>query len=343
MSKNWISVHIFYTGNTDPLIVDCIAPLIERLRAGGLIRRYFFIRYWMEGLHVRLRLLPAENVAQAEIKQIIDPVISDYLKQKPALYTLNEESVQPLYKKFFIAEYGEKNWVETYGIDGVMPFRPNNSFHYIDYEPEYDRYGGVEGVELAEWHFEKSSDIVIQLIRETNIHVRTILLGQSIRLMLPFYYVFLEDDNKVISFLDRFIWQWYTTYYEDITKLSKFDKNHMRMADNLRRRIASSRSYVVDGRSEHFPALERAWAAHLWELRDKVRDLVEARMLVFPSKRGGQITVDSLESAYSFLLNSYIHMTNNRLGARIPDEVYISYLIKRSLEMQHLASQEVTP
>ena len=43
--------------------------------------------------------------------------------------------------------------------------RPNNSCSYEPYEPEYGKYGGPAGVALAEWHFEHSSDLVIDAIR----------------------------------------------------------------------------------------------------------------------------------------------------------------------------------
>src|SRR5690606_19224231 len=97
------------------------------------------------------------------------------------------------HKQMFLAEYGEEAWNEKYGADGVMPFRDNNSYHYIEYEPEYDRYGGPHGVELAEWHFEKSSDIILRILRDINVRVRDILIRISRQLFLAVCYVFMEQ------------------------------------------------------------------------------------------------------------------------------------------------------
>ena len=37
------------------------------------------------------------------------------------------------------------------------------------------------------------------------------------------------------------------------------------------------------------------------------------------------------EALATVLLSSYVHMTNNRLGVAILDEIYLSYLIQQSL------------
>jgi Lantibiotic biosynthesis dehydratase C-term len=179
MKNQWISLHIFYYGNQNQLLVSCIAPLIAQLRAQGLIQRYFFIKYWAEGPHIRLRLLPAVGADEEKIKYLSEAAITTFLKLRPALYSINHEKIAPIYKKLFIAEYGEAAWLTTYGEDGVMPLRPNNSFAYIPYIPETVRYGGPVAMELAEWHFEHSSDTVIGLLQQTNVGVHTMLLGRA--------------------------------------------------------------------------------------------------------------------------------------------------------------------
>src|SRR5262245_17361535 len=155
--RDWISMHVFYAANADPMLVDCVTPLLRDLRSRGLTQRHFFIKYWQEGPHIRLRFLPADGVDPAEIKAEAEAAIGEFLQRRPALYELDPESNSEVYKEMYVSEYGEQRWDEEYGPDGVMPFQPNNSFQYIAYEPEYDRYGGPDGIEVAEWHFEKSS------------------------------------------------------------------------------------------------------------------------------------------------------------------------------------------
>ncbi|MGW5640608.1 lantibiotic dehydratase C-terminal domain-containing protein, partial [Streptomyces sp. NPDC003832] len=51
----WQAVHVFYAANPQPLLVNCVGPLISELREDGLLAGHFFINYWLEGPHVRLR------------------------------------------------------------------------------------------------------------------------------------------------------------------------------------------------------------------------------------------------------------------------------------------------
>lgn len=344
MKKDWVSIHIFYASKPNPLIIECIVPLINNLRERSLIQRYFFIKYWQEGPHVRLRLLPTEGVEQEEVKQAAESVIHAYLKHRPALYSVENDGAKSFYKEMFIAEYGKDNWIEKYGEDGEMPLHPNNSLHYIEYEPEYSRYGGIDGIEVAEWHFEKSSEIVTRLIRDTNIHVRSILLGLSIQLSLPLCYEFLEEDQKVINFFTKYMKHWQDSYHkEEIDLIPGFEKKFSKMASNLERRISEIRSYVLESSPGSLTTLEREWVAHIRELRYRIDDLITSKKLFFQNKDKEPFIVDDPLVAYNILLSSYIHMTNNRLGVLILDEIYLSYILRRSLEERMHAVQEIIP
>lgn len=341
MSKNWISMHVFYTSNLNPMLVDCIAPLINELREHALIQRYFFIRYWQEGPHLRLRLLPAEGVEQEEVIQVVEPVIAHYLKRRPALYEPDEKSLKFYFKEMFIAEYGEEQWVEQYGADGEMPIRPNNSFHYIEYEPEYGRYGGVDGIELAEWHFEHSSDIVLKSLTNVNVSIRTILLGLSVQLALPLCYGLMQENEKVRDFFDGYMKYWHQNYHRK-SDYDSFDKKYLKMAPDLQRRMTEIQHHVVDGDFADLIAFEQEWMRHIHELRIRIKELVEAEKLVFWSREEERepIVIKDLNTAYNRLLRNYVHMVNNRLGASIVDEDYLSYLLKRALE-DKLRNREV--
>src|SRR5947209_1661618 len=205
----------------------------------------------MEGSHVRLRLLPAAGADEEKIKRIAEQAITTYLKRRPALYTPDPKSLAPFYKDMFISEYGEEKWVEKYGEGGTMLVRPNNSFHYIEYEPEYFRYGGVEGVKLAEWHFDYSSKIIAELLREVNVRVPTILLGISVQLFLPLFYGFFENDQAVITALDGYIsfWQnsrgaggWANAKH---VQVDSYNKYYLRMAADVHHRILAITEYIT--------------------------------------------------------------------------------------------------
>lgn len=340
MQNNWISMHIFYASSPNAMLTTCVDPLVQDLRTQGLIQRYFFIRYWQEGPHIRLRLLPAPGVKPEDIRQIIEPVVSAYLQLRPALYNADTVEAQDVYKRVFIAEYGVVKWQQTYGENGQMPIRANNTFAYINYEPEYHRYGGVAGVELAEWHFEKSSDITIQLLRNTNVHVRSILLGHSLQLSLALCYGLLGEDQKGLAFFDKYMTFWQKGFLRrSDDPAPKFEKSFAQKAVQLQQLLSQSRAAIVEGTLVGLTGVEKEWIAHMRELKARIEALVYAGNLTLGAKDGTSLLAETPATANYFLLSSYVHMANNRLGISIPDEIYISYLLKRALE-QKVAQQE---
>lgn len=336
MQKNWISIHIFYYADQNPLIVHCVAPLVEQLREHDLLQQYFFIKYWAEGPHVRLRLLPKEGADVEKIKSIAEAHITQFLHTYPALYSINHEKMAPFYKKLFLLEYGEDRWIQSYGVDGVMPIRPNNTFDYIPYEPEYERYGGEVGVELAQWHFEHSSDTVANLVREINVGVPGMVLGRSAQLMLTFFYGIFEDDTNVLRALDEYIRSWIRADPKAPSRMKQYAKKYQRMAPALQQRIATIRDFMLgdrlsDSHPERLTKAEENWKNHIQELRVRIKHLHQQGQLVLPLQSQTS-TMNSLQATYNYLQSSYVHMTNNRLGIAIPEEIYIAYLLKHTLE-----------
>jgi thiopeptide-type bacteriocin biosynthesis protein len=329
MTERWISVHIFYSANLSPVLADCVAPLVSKLQKEALISRYFFIRYWLSGSHVRLRLLPAENVSEETIREIVDPAISSFLTRRPALFQVANDNprLKEFYRRMFIAEYGEDVLVAKYGEGGEIPEYPNNSFHYIEYEPEPLRYGGAKGIELAEKHFEVSSDIVLKLIRETNVHLRSIVMGHSVQLMLQMCYGFFDDDERVLAFLARYIDFWQSTYRLDPEKsYPKFDRKYSHIAASLHKRLAEIRQLSAEEAVTYGTPLERKWGTHIRELRAEILKLAAAGELELPDD------ARDADSALAYLLTSYVHMNNNRIGVSIIDECYLGYLMQRAIE-----------
>ncbi|MDA6131158.1 hypothetical protein OSK38_27810, partial [Escherichia coli] len=56
LRTNWKAYHVFYHGNLDILIQQCIKPITKKLLSEGIAEKFFFIRYWEGGPHIRLRV-----------------------------------------------------------------------------------------------------------------------------------------------------------------------------------------------------------------------------------------------------------------------------------------------
>lgn len=335
MPASWMAFHIFYASDANPIVTECVKPFVDRKRSEGTLARWFFIKYWLEGPHLRVRLLPARAAASEALRKEFLEEVQRFLARRPALYETDFDGAEELYTRMFMAEYGEDEWARRYG-DGKMPFRDNNSVVEFEYEPEYDRYGGSAGVALAEWHFEHSSDVVAALLEQTNTHVRPTLLGLSTQLTLMMAYAFLGSDEAVSRFFTRYRTFWETTYQEPSDDYHENFEKSLRVSEGaLCERIERVKAALVADPGT-LGYLERSWLAHCRDLRTRV--LATAPDMDFGGRVLPTDSAEDYEALATVLLSSYIHMTNNRLGAAILDEIYLSYLIERVTAPQTVSS-----
>ncbi|HEX8772732.1 MAG TPA: thiopeptide-type bacteriocin biosynthesis protein [Pyrinomonadaceae bacterium] len=335
MNKQWISMHIFYSANPSKLLLNCIAPLIAELRDRGLVSRWFFIRYWMGGPHVRLRLLPAEGVTAEAVKNVAEPAIRSYLDNRPALFEMDPSLLKKHYRRMFEAEYGTEAYLARYGETGEMETYLSNSIHYIDYELEFERYGGAAGLDVAERHFEVSSDIVLDIMKETNVHVRGLAMGRGMQLMLQLLYTFLVDDESVCRFLTRYIELWQEIYEDRSNLYPYFDRKYNFVAQKIQRRVRSVKRQLEADRFVPGLEVELKWITHVREFKTELRALRASEGLLLPDH------VQAERDAFNYLLSSYVHMTNNRLSVSIGEEVYMAYVLRRAIEDSAITVEHV--
>jgi thiopeptide-type bacteriocin biosynthesis protein len=330
---DWLAIHIFYAANPRPLLVECVGPLVRRLEERGLLSGHFFINYWLEGPHVRLRLKPATAAGAPEVRAEAQAAITAFLGRRPALYEMGFGYLGELYDILFELEFPGGRPAELIGPDGRMLLQSNNSYAYRPYEPEYGKYGGPAGVALAEWHFAHSSDLVIDALRTMNLHLRPVLLGTAAQLMMVLSGTFLPQRDRLVAFLDSYHQFWHRAFTgTNFVGAEEYARMYAPMAGQMGRRFGHVLAALDAGTPEALPAFLRGWAAHAAELRDRVVDLAERGRLTFRSRDGQRdLPLDGPESALTALLSPYLHMTNNRLHVTLRDEAYLSYLLARVL------------
>ncbi|MER8070529.1 lantibiotic dehydratase C-terminal domain-containing protein [Streptomyces sp. NPDC094034] len=338
-AADWQAIHIFYAANPQPLLVNCVRPLVAELTADGLLAGHFFINYWLEGPHVRLRLKPLNAAATPEVRRRAEEAISGFLRTRPALYEVDSGFLNEFYNTLFEIEFPEGDRGAFMSEDGRMNLRPNNSFSYEPYEPEYGKYGGPAGIELAEWHFAHSSDLVMDAFRTMNLHLRTVLLGTSAQLMMVMAGCFLPEREELGGYLDRYYEFWHNAFPgTGFIGSKEYDKNYAEMAPGLGRRFEGIRRAVRTGELGTLPAFLRGWAEHCLELRSRAEELTVGGELVFRSwdgTRDERVTDPAV--ALPLLLSPYMHMTNNRLHVTIRDEAYLSHVLGRVLREDTVA------
>jgi len=322
MQPNWLSLHIHY--NSDPfwLLTETIDPLLAKLSEQRLLANYFFVRYWEQGPHIRLRLLPAQADAAPTLLQTVSSRVEEFLARRPSIFKFPSMYMSDNFKELFIEEYGEPALYKKYGPKGLIPFERNNTIRQVDYEPEFDRYGGTLGTSIAEQYFEASSAITLQVLAGQNGHDFRVVLGQAFRFFAYVCMTFFEGEDRA-SFAAAYQRQWAQFGgKKSPSTLSDFQYKYGRQRAFLEDAMQSCAS-VMAGTETPRP-VEAAWIAALQRLKASLEGAVANGDIAVPAERGG------LAGYVRYLLPSYVHMHNNRMGLAISDEVYLAYLADRA-------------
>lgn len=325
---DWLSAHVYYAGERDTLLADCVAPLYDRLHADGLVTSSHFLRHWLEGAHLRLRLKPVDGAVPA-VREAVENAVGDFLRARPSVYEPATDLTDAQYKQRFLLEFSEAQWDARYGPGTTrMARRANNSLAYLEYLPELGRYGGPAGVELAEWQAGRSSGAVLELMRSANVHVGSVRLGIAAQMMVTLAFALLGDVERTVAFLERRNADWQAMFQE---RYGEYDAAYARMAPSLRGRVDELHEGVLRGDRDRLAGFVRRWAEHGEELRGRTDALAEAGLLHFPAADGGSASPAGPERARNELLAGFTHMTCNRLGVTVGNEDYLAYVLRRAL------------
>ena len=202
--NHWLAAHLYYNEPWEEFLTKAVEPYITSVMRAGVAEQYFFIRYWDRGPHIRLRF----KADAAVIEQIFRPNLlehfENYFEDKPSKRT------NPNYPANFPDDF---KWL------------PNNSVQFFNYGPELERYGGAMGVQIAEEHFQISSDITLTTLKKKDLNgLMTMRMGVAIKLHLSFIFTMGLELNDAISFFRMIFYNWLPRSFRFYTKgLSKED------------------------------------------------------------------------------------------------------------------------
>ncbi|MEV5599497.1 lantibiotic dehydratase C-terminal domain-containing protein [Streptomyces sp. NPDC052496] len=154
-ASDWVCAHVFQDTGHDTLLTDCVRPLVSGLSADGLLHRYFFLRYWEGGPHVRLRLLPTGEAASHEVRQRAATAIGAFLRDHPAPDTVDRTRYRGLADELAALEDLPEH---------DRDLRPNNTVAFLPYRREHAVYGHGAAMAATEEHFQESSELALALV-----------------------------------------------------------------------------------------------------------------------------------------------------------------------------------
>ena len=322
--KNWLAAYLVRPEPWENFLITAVEPFVDTVFKNKWSEQFFFIRYWERGPHIRLRFKGNREILETKLKSQLDEHFYNYFREFPTQREIPEgiENLPP-----------EQQWY------------PNDSIQYIRYEPEIERYGGGAGILIAEEQFEASSRTVMTVIRESDNWDYDRALGAAIQLHLGFAYAMGMDLVETGDFFTNIFQHWFSRAYgyspgtsgkelnerRDIT-LAAFNDNFQKQKATLipyRQTLWNAFTEGIEFEQEWL----NQWLKQMTVIREKLYAAHLQNELEIPhwfKPNPGIVTPEDQQRIWP-ILESYIHMTNNRLGILNRDEAYLGFLIKESL------------
>lgn len=292
---NWISVYFFYSGNCDEFLISVIKPFVDIVKVKKLSTQYFFIRYFENGPHIRLRFKCLST--DAEICLI--SLIKDHFKKFKSLSTFKEIKIE-----------------------------------FVKYIPEIERYGGTqEGMTIAELQFEYSSNAILSILLKNTLINYELKLGSAIQMHLALVNSFNMNAFESNYFFNRI----YKNNLFNFQYTDQFVDSICKVYYDQELDLLTSSKIIWNGlenRDKFDTIWYNSWILGMRKLSKSMQNLLKEKKLFAPSwfpYYENEKPSDEKHILYS-ILESYVHMTNNRLGISNIDETYLSFALKSIFE-----------
>jgi len=233
--------------------------------------------------------------------------------------------------EFDVDMEGLKNMIVNEALEYFSSLDDPNlvsKLHFEEYAPEVSRYGGKESLYLAENHFHDSSSKVLELV-EHNLSDwnYTTALSLALKMHLIFAREVLIDQDQIIRFFEFSCKRWFPSSV-------KLDDQGRVTGHEANKAVTFFHNSFEKQRGAILSLLKGIWNTDQlsgwmkeWSIDCKKMNELKS---VLPD-----------EEAFFSVLDSCVHMTNNRLGIHLRDEAFISYLLINGVKEFHQDS--VTP
>ena len=196
------------------------------------------------------------------------------------------------------------------------------------YEPEVERYGGPWGLALAEELFHSQSETALALLGKIPPGTRPQRLGKGLLAMLVLLFLYRGERRSAAELARRYgtsyLKAWAGDAEEQERWLQTFQEAFDRQADRLADYVESAWEALESG-GELTPELD-AYRRDMEDVARRLRDLCDQGRLRLDAR-----TAADWDECVRWIVPSYIHMMNNRLGVSIQEESYLSVLIAGTL------------
>ncbi|MCV2365751.1 hypothetical protein LNV23_20070 [Paucibacter sp. DJ1R-11] len=295
VAADWYALHIHLS---EPVLAarfvsEWVQPRVRAMQEAGRIGGWFYLNYWDGGPHLRVRVRGLDALGREQWLAEVRGAVADWRAPTP-----------PTRESFYGA----------HGFDGQpvdvakLEWFDEGTVRVVDYEPEYQRYGGPQALVLAEQMFEQTSTLSCALLRASATRL-SLRLAQALKLM-PLYARALHGDD--LGAARRFFAD-YATFW------AAYSAGTRALADLLGqsavRAVPTEQLLVSLGAA---PGELDSVSARLLEALQRhvagLRRLHAEGQLICPYNGRVIDGHELLQASLTGILTSQMHMHNNRLG-----------------------------
>ena len=297
---SWTAIHCYLPRSEQTnYLVNRVRPIVDR----GQFGRFFFLRYWKGGPHLRLRFGGLSSQAADAVHRRLQDGMFSFSEDLQLEYATE-------------ASYQAK--LAALENEPIEPIRRIGTVELQPYIPEFGKYGGKQGIELAEDLFSRTSQQVLQVLTSVQSHEP---VGQAIEVMVSALRGVGLNLDECLVFLDGYI-KWWVPYVPEPV-LASWDRIGSEMRISLRAFTAG-----VWHNCEGSP---------FWQIYDHVFRKARSQWLAQSSEHtmpneltsAQEITLAGVPFLHCF--GHYLHTTNNRLGLSPASEALAGYLLYTAL------------
>lgn len=299
--KFWLSAYIFFRYQHE-ILTECVEPIVKKVFREKYAMQFFYIRYWEGGPHIRLRFRGNQKIL--------------FERVKPLIVSMTQE----FFEKFDGHERDSSN---------------GNRIEFVEYEPEVQRYGGVEGIKVAEAQFQNSSKAVLSLLSNTRHWDYSDGLRFGIQMHLGFFHSVGYSRREAINVFKQNYLNWIPSAYQLVPGHQQIEPNHLSalITGKLEESFLKNATNLSEFCNEYWRELDQLKKVDQEWLSQWIGDSkkISIDILRIQQLSTGMPAKEAKDN-YSTFIDGLIHMTNNRLGILNYDEGYLAYLIMRSLK-----------
>jgi len=315
-----LQVCLHYNEPWEEFLVKAVKPYVDVVIQTGVAERYFFLRSWERGPHIRLFFKGNPFILESMLKPNLEEHFLHYFESRPSLL------VEPKY---------------PHGFPENFQWFPNNSVQYFDYEPALEMQGGELELTLSEKQFQSSSQIVLDTIdKKATRWTYNEMISLAIKLHLSLAYSIGLSIEEAATFFGLLSQNWIEKHGQSGQKKGVNGKNSVqnsfeKIFQIQRKDLVPYQSAMWELFKNYRKSAEPEFVEwfHLntqlslefdWALDSKK---LSPRMNQFPDYS----FVDELQKQRWNYGAELIQQTNNRMGIFNKNEGYLFYILAQSL------------